>query len=378
MEKLFAAVDALNEEYIKIWEDVCNIESPTKYKAGVDAVCKYFCDLARKRGWKVEEYTQETLGNYACITLNPDATGQAFSLSGHMDTVQEVGSCGTPAVRIEGGKIFGPGVVDCKGGIVAGLLAMDALDKCGFRARPVHMILQSDEETSSQGKGISLMLEKGKESVAFINLEGHTEGKVCLQRKGIRTFTFTVHGVEGHASQCAKIGANAIAEAASKILEIEKIKDHDGITCCTSLISGGTTANTIPGQCEFKVNVRFATAEQEKWICTRMQEIADMVTIPGCKTTLSHPAGRPAMELVDRNLVFFETLNTIWETCGLSRMEYNMRQGGSDAAQITAAGIPCIDNLGAAGGKIHTIYEYGELDSLAAMAKRMAAAIWNI
>ena len=107
MEKLFATVDALNEEYIKIWEDVCNIESPTKYKAGVDAVCSYLCDFALARGWKVEAYTQENLGNYACITLNPDAPGKPFSLSGHMDTVQEVGSFGTPAVRIADGKIAG-------------------------------------------------------------------------------------------------------------------------------------------------------------------------------------------------------------------------------------------------------------------------------
>lgn len=374
---LFSKIDELNDDYIKVWEDCCNIESPTAYKAGVDAVCKYFCDLARARGWKVEEYAQEDRGNYACITLNADVAAPAFSLSGHMDTVQEVGSFGTPAVRIEGDKIYGPGVVDCKGGIVAGLMAMDALEQCGFRSRPVQMLLQSDEETGSHGKAMDMMLEKAKGSVAFINLEGKTEGKICLQRKGIINFTFTVNGVEGHAAQCAKIGANAIAEAASKILEIEKIKDHDGITCCTSIISGGTTANTIPGKCVFNVNVRFATAEQEKWICKHMQEIADTITIPGCKTTLSH-IGRPAMELVDRNIALLETFNSIWEEYGLSRLEACMRQGGSDAAQITAAGIPCIDNLGTMGGEIHTVNEYGYLDSLASSAKRVAAVICKI
>lgn len=375
---LFEKIDELNEAYVKVWEDVCNIESPTAYKEGVDAVCKYFCDLARTRGWKVEVFEQEAYGNAACITLNPDAKKQPITISGHMDTVQPVGSCGTPAVRIEGDKIYGPGVVDCKGGIVVGLLAMDALEKSGFTDRPVHLVLQSDEEVSSQGVGIEVMCARAKDSVAFINLEGKTKGVVCLQRKGIITFTFTVKGIEGHAAQCAKIGANAIAEAAHKILEIEKIKDHEGITCCTSIIGGGSTANTIPGKCEFKVNVRFATAEQEAWIRKFMQELAEKVYIPGCVTTVTQPKGRPAMELVDRNLQLLEKANEIWEESGLTRLGWVMRQGGSDAANVTACGATCIDNLGAAGGEIHTVNEYGLLDSLASSAKRVAAVICKI
>ena len=37
-EKLLQKIDELNDEYVKIWEDCWNIESPTHYKAGVDAV----------------------------------------------------------------------------------------------------------------------------------------------------------------------------------------------------------------------------------------------------------------------------------------------------------------------------------------------------
>jgi glutamate carboxypeptidase len=47
--------------------------------------------------------------------------------------------------------------------------------------------------------------------------------------------------------------------------------------------------------------------------------------------------------------------------------------GGSDAADVTAAGIPCIDSLGPDGGEIHTIREYAEIPTLAKSAKRFAA-----
>ena len=71
--------------------------------------------------------------------------------------------------------------------------------------------------------------------------------------------------MEAHSSNCATAGANAICEAAHKIIELEKIKDKHGLTCNCSVISGGTTVNTVPGHCEFKANVRFATQEQQAW-----------------------------------------------------------------------------------------------------------------
>jgi len=36
-EELFAKIDELNEKHVAVWEDVCNIESPTDCKPGVDA-----------------------------------------------------------------------------------------------------------------------------------------------------------------------------------------------------------------------------------------------------------------------------------------------------------------------------------------------------
>ena len=49
MEKIFEKIDSLYDKYVRIWEDVCNIESPTASKEGVDAVGKYFADFAQAR-----------------------------------------------------------------------------------------------------------------------------------------------------------------------------------------------------------------------------------------------------------------------------------------------------------------------------------------
>ena len=120
-EKLFQIIDELNESYIDIWEDVCNIESQTADKAGVDEVGRYFIRLAEKHGWTVETVPMERAGDAVCITMNPNAKGAPVSLSGHLDTVHPKGLFGYPPVKRDAEKIYGPGVADCKGGVVAGL-----------------------------------------------------------------------------------------------------------------------------------------------------------------------------------------------------------------------------------------------------------------
>jgi len=380
-EKLFEAIDALYDDYLNVWETLCNIESPTRHKAGVDACSDYLIEMAKARGWQVERVPCEKAGDAVCITMNPDAPAAPISISGHLDTVHPLGSFGTPAVRRDERKIYGPGVNDCKGGVVAGFLAMDALDRIGFTSRPVQLLLQTDEEVGSSLSGrktINYMIEKSKDAVAFLNLEGNTPGEACLIRKGIVTFTFTVTGVEAHSASCAEAGANAIVDAAHKIIELDKIKDGEGLTCNCAIISGGTVSNTVPGKCEFKANVRFATQEQLAWMREYAQKVADTVHVPGCKCTVNQPKGRAAMEICERNQRLFDTMNRIYEENGLPVLNVGRRKGGSDAADVTVAGIPCVDSIGVAGGHIHTTAEYAYLESLRDSARRVAAVIYCI
>ncbi len=375
--KYFETLDRLTPHFIDMWEEFCNIESPTDYKEGVDRAGAYLAQEAKKRGWQVEYAPQERAGDAICITMNPHAEGAPVVLSGHMDTVHKVGSFGTPAVRKDAEKLYGPGVTDCKGGLIAAMLAMDTLHKEGYNKRPVMLLLQTDEEGGSalsKKATINYICSRARGCRAFFNLEGHTQGEACLQRKGIITFVFDVQGVEAHASRCALYGSNAIAEAAAKILELEKIKDNEGVTCCCSIISGGSTVNTVPNHCQFKVNVRFATAEQKNWICTFMQELADKSYVEGCKTTLSQASFRLAMELTEKNKTLLTDFNGCLEKCGLPPLAPGKRTGGSDAADVTASGIACIDSIGVRGDKIHSANEFAYIDSLNEAAKRLVAA----
>lgn len=377
-EELFQTIDSLYAEYIQVLLDVCNIESPTDYKEGVDRVGAYFADRARTLGWKVETHEEAVSGNVVAITMNEDAKGAPIALSGHMDTVHPVGSFGTPPARIEGDRLYGPGAIDCKGGIVAAFLAMDALNRCGFKDRPVYLLLQSDEENGSrfsEKRTIGYICEKAKGCAAFLNCEGYAEGYLCIERKGILRYQFHVYGKSVHASSCTE-GVSAIAEAAHKILMLERLKNEGwGITCNCGLISGGTATNTVPEECTFSVDIRVTSDEDVRWVKEYVKEIADTSYIEGSRCEVTLESYRIAMPLYERNSALHRRMNEIYKEVGLPTLTAKRRGGGSDAADVSAFGIPCVDSIGIHGSGLHTLSEYANLPSLGEAAKRIAAIV---
>ncbi len=378
--ELFEEIDRLNEHYLDVLENVCNIESPTSYKKGVDDAGKYFETLAKEKGFKIERFAQEVSGDVVTITMNDDTNAQPVTLSAHIDTVHSVGSFGSPAVCRDEKNMYGPGVLDCKGGAVAAFMAMDALEKCGYTKRPVRLILQSDEENSSKTSNketVKYMCEKSKDSVAFLNLEPYKNGYATTTTKGIIRYNFNVCGTAGHSSRC-DMASSSIREAAYKIIRLEEFKDANGITCSCGVINGGTLPNVVAEKCSFCADFRFATNEQLEKIKKIAKEIAEKTTVEGCGCEISEISFRPAMIDTEKNRRLLAKMNEIYKAEGLPVLEPMREFIGSDAAYITQEGIPCIDGLGTEGGKLHSIDEYIELKSLSESAKRIAAVVYNI
>lgn len=378
MKELFEIIEAKKEEYLTFLKEITEIESPTTYKEGVDAVGAYFVERAKEKGWNTEIFPQETAGNVVVITMNAESKERPFCLSGHIDTVHPLGLFGDPCVKIEGNRMTGPGVCDCKGGCVNAFWVMDALSDIGYKKRPVMLLLQTDEETSSRESNketIKYITERSKDAVAFFNMEPTIlDTGVILERKGIAKFEFTVFGVSEHASKCYD-GASAIAEAASKILKLEKYKEKDGITCNCGTIKGGTVPNTVPEKCVFTLDTRFQNEEQYKEICGIIHKIAEEKIVSGTCCTVREIGYRPSMPRSEKNYALLDEINGILKKSGLEALKTIIAFGGSDAAYITLAGIPVIDSIGAIGDNVHNPNEYILTDEFSLPTKRIAAFI---
>lgn len=378
-KQLFQKIDELNDRYLDVWEKFVSIESPTDYKVGVDAASAYLESLGRELGFSCERFPQPIAGDVVSITMNGEAEGAPVILSGHVDTVHAVGSFGTPPTHKKDGKLYGPGVSDCKGGIVAALLAMHALRDVGFSARPIKLILQTDEEQNSipsGGRTIDILVQEAKGAIAFLNCEATRGHSAVMTRKGILRFLFTHTGRAAHASKCTD-GVSAICEAAHKILELEKMKDMDGITACCGLISGGTAENAVPDSCTFTVDFRFHTSEEMLQIRERVKTIAETSYV-GASCTVTQTSYRPAMDKSDKNDELLAKMNRIYSDNGMPTLIGRFSTGGSDASYTTIAAIPTVDSIGVDGDGVHTPGEFAYIHSLAEAAKRLAAVAYCI
>ena len=377
-EKLFNEIEKLNDEYLDFLVNVCNTESQTIDKEGVDKVGKLFIEKAKKEGFKIEVFPQAVAGDVVVITMNEDSSELPLCTSGHMDTVHPKGLFGYPPVKDLGDTLVGPGLVDCKGGAVAGLMAMKALKNVGYTKRPIMLLLQSDEETgssTSKRATINYICERSKNALAFLNTEGHNEGEMCLERKGILRFKFTVKGKACHSSRCFE-GVNAVTEASHKIIKLEQMKDQKGLTCNCGVISGGTVANSVAEICTFLADIRFSTSEEMDYAREYVKKIASENVLDGASSTVEEISFRPAMENSPKNYALADKLNAIYKENGLPVLSMKKYFGGSDTAYTTNYGIPSIDCLGTEGKFIHSERECMKKSSLVSSAKRIASVFY--
>ena len=162
------------------------------------------------------------------------------------------------------------------------------------------------------------------------------------------------------------------------LLELEKLKERNVLTCNCGLISGGSTPNSVPEKCTFVADIRYRDDEQLSIAKALLEKVANTEYISGCSSTYELISHRVSMPVVQRNLDLLDRVNKILTDAGMAAMAPVALGGGSDAADVTAAGIPCLDGMGPKGGGVHSRNEFAYLASLPEAAKRVATILYNL
>lgn len=360
------------------------IDSGTHSPAGVNRLADLMAQHLARLGCIVTRYPcgAHGLGDSVAGVLQGRGRARIF-LIGHMDTVYANGTAAMRPLTIESGRAIGPGTCDMKGGLLAGLYALEALQHVGFdNFAQIIFFCNGDEEINSpcsryhylplaQPCNAALVLEAGWPA------DHLPYGALTVARKGGGQFTLHVDGVEAHAGSEFQRGASAVLALARKIEELHALTGRwPGVTVNVGVIRGGATHNTVAGQACADIDVRVGRSQDVPHVLAACQKIASHCHVPGTSARLQGSIAKPPMER-SASALLAQLAHKEAETLGFSLAEF-ASGGTSDANYIAAAGVPVLDGLGPVGAKDHSPEEYLLVDAIVPRTTLLAQLIMAV
>ncbi|MEU0765051.1 M20 family metallopeptidase [Streptomyces microflavus] len=320
-------------------------------------------------------------------------------LVGHHDTVWPMGSLEVRPWSVTAGIARGPGVLDMKAGLVQMFHALASLRTLDG----VCVLVNGDEEIGSPTSR-ELIEEAARGSAAAFVLEasGDRDGALKTARKGSSRYEVTVHGRAAHAGLDPEKGVNAAVEAAHQVLAIAGIgtavaegAGSTGVpggtgatgvagdsaatgggagtsTVTPTLLSAGSTPNTVPARARIAVDVRVPTSAAQVHIDTLLRGLTPRT--PGARLEIQDIGGRPPME-PGASAELFALASRIARELGQGPLRGIAVGGVSDGNCTAAVGCPTLDGLGAVGAGAHADDEYVEVASMMPRSRLLAELV---
>ena len=362
-------------------------ESPSGDKAAVDRFGAMVAREWRRRGAMVKILKQRLRGNHLRVEWlrRQGATwasrrkcgsrhGQILVL-GHLDTVYPIGTIAKMPFRVRGGRAWGPGTFDMKGGLVMALAAVDALRAVGAGPRKrVVFLWTSDEEIGSETSR-RVIESEARRSDAVLVLEPALgrEGRLKTERKGVGGAEIIVTGRAAHAGIEPEKGVNAVHELALQIARLMKMNDRArGITVQATVVEGGTASNVVPERARAAVDIRFARVADAGRIERELRGLRPILR--GARVEVRVGGMRPPLERSAGVRELFGVARGLMREMGLSLGEA-ATGGGSDGNFTGALGVPTLDGLGAVGDGAHSLREHVVVRELGVRAALIAGLL---
>ena len=346
---------------IRLLAELVNIDSGTGDTEGIKRIVKVLQSRLRRLDMDLQamESTDGSVHYYA-----RRGQGKRILLVAHLDTVFAKGTAAERSFKVKGDIAYGPGVSDCKSGVVTIVAALENLHRQGgWPGREIACLFNTDEEIGSPGsRPIIEQLAQGAEAVLVVEpAEGEN---ITITRKGIGRFVLQVFGKAAHSGSDYQVGRNAIVELAHKIIAIQQLTDMAaGITLNVGVVRGGIRPNIVPDYAEAEIDLRIVDAGQETKVQDHLNRITAISRVNGVMAKLNGGITRPPMPLLPQNEKLYQEFAHVARSLGVNLGTFHSG-GGSDANFTSALGVPTIDGVGPQGGGHHSEAEYLELPSL--------------
>jgi glutamate carboxypeptidase len=273
-------------------------------------------------------------------------------LLGHVDTV--VAHSSHAPLRHEGERLYGPGTVDMKGGVILSLGVARALAARPESFAEVAVLLVTDEEWRTRP---FVHTERFADYDACLCFEGGQVGPdgedaVVVKRKAAGTLRVTATGKAAHSGSAPDQGRNALLGLAQTAIAIARHHWPGGperLSVVPTIIRSGEAFNVVPPAGELVFDMR-------------AERVSAFEAVQGAVPAELDGVGLEArMERVWPGMDARAVTAPLLERAGarLGRPITPGQRGGASDASHFAATIPVtIDGLGPRGGGAHSPEEF--------------------
>ncbi len=356
--------ESLRGEMTDFLAQLAAVESPSTDPGSQEPVLNRLAERLEELGYLAKILPGVATGGilYARPRRRPRSTPIQL-LIGHCDTVWPVGTIGSMPVRVEEGRIRGPGVYDMKGGLTQMVFALKIVhEMTGMPPAIPVVVVNSDEEIGSrESTTLIRRLARVADRTYVLEPSLGRDGKLKTARKGVGRFTVEIGGIAAHAGLQPGSGASAILELAHVVQQLHALNDPErGVSVNVGQIEGGLRANVVAPTSRAVVDVRVPTHEDAERVEAFILALAP--TVPGTTLKVSGRFGRPPMERTPRNRKLWLAAQVAGVALGLD-LEEATAGGGSDG-NTTSLYSATLDGLGATGDGAHAAHEYADLDRM--------------
>jgi glutamate carboxypeptidase len=347
---------------IDFLREAVKLESPSGDKKAVDACSLFFIRELKKIGAKITRFPQKKTGDLFLAQYpseSKERTSQLLLLT-HTDTVWPVGKIQKMPFYISGKKVFGPGALDMKAGLVMAVFSLRALKKLNIQPKKrIGIFINSAEEVGSEAS-YKAIRNLAKKSGCVLCLEPALPGGgLKIQRKGRLVIRLETRGKAAHAGTPDK-GVNAIDELILELQAIKKLETKER-TINIGLIAGGEKPNIVAEQAWAVLDIRFWQNDQKEKIIDFLDRLSPI--LKGARIKFFTESLTPPMEKTKANSRLFFQARQIASALGME-LYAGKTGGGSDASIASSLGVPTLDGLGPDGDGIHAEREHLILPSL--------------
>jgi glutamate carboxypeptidase len=357
---LLEAARAQQAPLLATLKELVLIESGSSDTAGVARVADVSERRLKALGAEVERKDGSVTGRF---------TGKGrkrIMLIAHMDTVYQPGILATQPYRVDGNRVYGPGIADDKSGIALILHTIEMLHARGWRDyAQLTVIFNPDEEIGSRSSGDWIATQAAQHDFVFsCEPNGAQMEGILLSASGIATATMTVQGRAAHAGVAPKTGRNALIELSHQLLQTQDI-NVPGAQLNWTRANAGLVTNQIPASATAQGDVRLSAADGAQRLQQALNEKVATPLVADTVTRVEIEQGRPPFIATDAARAWAAKAQAIYGEIERKLVLYPGTGGGTDAGYASRSGKAIVlEAFGLAGDGVHGKDEYITVDSI--------------